>query len=344
MAIIESDRAAVVQPSAKFEYYTGAIYWNDFEIVQRHFNQAISGDPLKNWIQHVRDKMGCFDNSLFVNCGNGWVERDLFREKLVQNVVGFDISETLIDAAASEAGKIGMPYVYMVGDANRIDLDGIDVDLVVNHGAMHHVAYIDRLTRQLYKVLGKSGVYVAFDYTGAHRNQYSWEAWSSTVELNASLPKRFRAELAYPHLKTMLHTDPTEAIHSELQIDVLKRYFHLQQFVPLGGSLAYHILYQNTRLHNEQHSPEGAETLQRIMNADRAFTAATPASSLFSFWVANPKPGVLDDQKALVEWEYEENLREDQALENGGRYYPESALEIIYEEIADLRYRLSLHL
>jgi SAM-dependent methyltransferase len=279
---------------------------------------------------------------LFVNCGNGWVEREAFRERLIQRALGFDVSEALVDAAAMEASKIGMPCVYMVCDANQIHLGGIEVGLVVNHGAMHHVAYIDRLTRRLHKVLAKGGIYVPFDYTGPHRNQYSWEAWSAIVELNASLPERLRATLVYPHIKTMLHTYPTEAIHSELQVDLLKRYFDLQQFAPLGGALAYQILYQNTRLYNERHTVEGVETLQRIMDTDRTFVAPHPESSLFSFWVATSKADALGNEALLAEWEHQENLREEMAARSGGSYYKESALEIIYNEVAELRHLMSL--
>ena len=331
-----------LQPRDNFEYYTGDIYWNNFEIVQLHINQAITGDKLNNWGRYLRDKFDHFETALFVNCGNGWVERELFTEGLIRRTIGFDISDALINTARMEGAKIGMPFDYMIGDANHIDLSGTKVDLVVNHGAMHHVAYIDRLTRQLCKTAAKGGVYVAFDYTGPHRNQYPWTAWSSMLELNASLPERFRVTLTYPHLKTMLSTDPTEAIHSELQVEVLRRYFDLQQFVPLGGALAYQILYKNKFLYEERQTPAGAETLQRIMNADQAFLDANPESSLFSFWVATPKVNIFDEKQALALWEGEENMREDAATKNGGRYYKESPLELSYDEIAELRYRLSI--
>src|SRR6516225_5336784 len=107
---------ATLRPSEAFEYYKGTIYWNNFEIVQLYINQAISGDRPKNWSQHVRDRYGCFENGLFINCGNGWVERDLFREGLIQKAIGFDISETLIQAAVAEAARIGMPFAYTVDD------------------------------------------------------------------------------------------------------------------------------------------------------------------------------------------------------------------------------------
>jgi hypothetical protein len=47
----EPVQTPALKPKEGFEYYTGAIYWNSFETVQFHINQAISGDPLKNWIQ-----------------------------------------------------------------------------------------------------------------------------------------------------------------------------------------------------------------------------------------------------------------------------------------------------
>ena len=54
--------------------------------------------------------------------------------------------------------------------------------------------------------------------------------------------------MSYPHLPTMLHDDPTEAIHSELIVETLQRYFHVERFVPLGGAIAYPLLTFNARL------------------------------------------------------------------------------------------------
>jgi SAM-dependent methyltransferase len=329
-----TEQALTLRPSKNFEYYKGSIYWNNFEAVQECINYAISGNAGKNWIQHLRDRYGHFRDTLVVNCGNGWVERDLFRAGLIDTVFGFDISEALIEEAAEHAKSISMPFVYEVGDANNIDLDDVKAQLVVNHGAMHHVAYIDRLTRQLCRVLANCGTYIGFDYTGPHRNQYSWEAWSSMVKLNASLPERFQMTLIYPHLRTMLATDPTEAVHSELQVGILERYFDTDQFVPLGGAIAYQLLYQNIRLYEERHTTDGQAVIQRILDADRSFLAAHPRSSLFSFWVASPKNLAQHDENTLKRWEQEENMRERMAAENGGLYYDSTALEIIYNKIA----------
>jgi hypothetical protein len=52
----------------------------------------------------------------------------------------------------------------------------------------------------------------------------------------------------------------------------------------------------------------------------------------------------LPPQSILDLWTAEESDREAAAAQNGGRYYPATALELIYNEIADCEYRLNLAL
>jgi hypothetical protein len=201
---------------------------------------------------------------------------------------------------------------------------------------MHHVAWINRLTRRLAQMLRPGGLYVAFDYVGPHRNQYPWQMWSAFLEFNETLPERYRATTGYAHLKTMLYMDPTEAIHSELQIEVMKRYFDIVDFAGLGGPMAYQILFQNKTLFAERHTPEGKAALNRILAADQDLLAQDPECSLFAFWVATPKKE-WPSQDQMDSWQYEEDIREQKAKLNGGRYYPTAALEIIYNQMVDLR-------
>ncbi len=331
-----------IKPTDSFDYYTGTIYWNNFETTRDHFNRSISGNEQVGWPQFLKERFGSFKRGFFINCGNGWVERDLFQAGVVNEVIGIDFSAKTIAEATEEARKINMPAKYSSADCNKFSSTGLMVDLVVNHAAMHHVAYINRLTHHMAEILRPNGHYVAFDYIGAHRNQYSWEMWSAMIEFNATLPERYRAKLVYPHMKTMLYHDPNEAIHSELQLDLMHRYFDLQEYVALGGPIAYHILFENKQLFRERHTSEGMETLERILEADKQFVAAHPDSNLFAFWIARPKSETFPDQETIGEWQREEDDREALAAKNGGRYYSANALEMIYDELADLRYKLSL--
>jgi hypothetical protein len=153
--------------------------------------------------------------------------------------------------------------------------------------------------------------------------------WSAVLAFNASLPERLRlANIPYPHMKTMLHVDPTEAIHSELQLDVMRRYFDIEQFVPLGGPVAYHILFGNNALHAASDTDEGAAILQRVIEADRTFTVQNPHTNLFAFWVATPKTSGAISEAQASRWQAEENEREAAGLAAGGRYYPPTPLEM----------------
>jgi hypothetical protein len=167
--------------------------------------------------------------------------------------------------------------------------------------------------------------------------------WSTLVEFNATLPEPFRQkQLAYPHIKTMLQMDPTEAVHSELQLEVMKRYFDIEQFVPLGGPIAYHILFGNHALFEARDTNEGRAALRRILATDRDFAMANPHTNLFAFWVARPKLDGSPSQADVSRWQAEEDEREARAAAQCGRYYPATALEIIYNEMSDLRYALSV--
>lgn len=332
-----------IAPPASITYYRPQIYWNDFEIVRCRIDAEISGSPTTDWVGHLKSRGLTFDRCLMLNCGNGWVERDLYRTGLFREVFGFDIGEKMVDEATEQAKKMEMPARYVVADCNNFVPERDRFDLAVNFAAMHHVAYINRLTARTTAALKPGGRYVAFDYVGPHRNQYSWKIWSAIIELNATLPIAFRHDyIPYPHLKTMLHLDPTEAIHSELQVEMLKRYFDIAQYTELGGALAYHLLYGNAALFEARHSAAGQACLNAILDADKTFTTRHPDTNLFAFWIAAPKAKSALSEGQMQAWQADEDAREAAAALQAGRYYPPTALEILTNEISDLRYNLSL--
>jgi SAM-dependent methyltransferase len=332
------ESAKSVVPGESFQYYDGTIYWNNFEPIVDHWNVAITGSSTTCWYEYIRDHFGPFDRALFVNCGNGWVERDLFRFGAIRSAVGFDISSDLLSQARQEAAKIGMPSQYLVADCNIFDLTVLgQFDLIVNYAAFHHVAYLNRMTEKIAAALKPSGIFAALDYVGPHRNQYEWNSWSNVLQIYDSLPCSMRSEPCYPHITSMIATDPTEAIHSELILEVVQRHFDLALLVHLGGSIAYPLLFNNLALYNARHTEKGRELVSQILRLDQAYTAEYPASSLFDFWIARPKK--TNDEIRLRAWQDEENDREHAAIANGGRYYPPAALELIYNLIYELKGR-----
>jgi SAM-dependent methyltransferase len=317
-----------VKPADFFEYYTDVVYWNDFKSVRAYLNELATGSPEEDWMA----LLGAYAPAkrlLSLNCGSGWVERDIYALRAARSVVGIDISPQLVQEARVLAGEARVPADYLVMDANTASLDRIGFDYVLNHAALHHVAYLDRLVREVRTYMPPDGLFINYDYIGPRRNQYSLEVWTRMIELWEELPPSLRGKLDYPHLPTMLATDPTEAIHSDLIVETLGRYFDFVTVRPLGGTIAYQLLWNNKALHQAQDKPEGQYWLDRIVGADREYTQGQLDRSLFAFILCRPKP-VLSDEAQIEIWAREEAEREARAKANGGRYQPKTTLEIIH--------------
>jgi SAM-dependent methyltransferase len=323
-------------------YYDGT-YWNDFEVVRDRINERISGDAGRNWHQHFAGATGkTFNRALILNCGNGWVERELVAHGLIAEGVGRDYSQDLLDEATAAARKNGLPLTYLQGNVNTGSFPPGEFDLVVNHAAAHHIAAIDRVFREACRVLPDDGWFVSFDYVGPHRNQYSLDAWEEAWKVNQELPAALRQDMVYPPIHVMLVIDPTEAIHSELILETYHRYFDNAQFTPLGGAIAYPLLTHNARMFAADEA-ERARWIDRILQVDDRYLSTHPDSSLFAYFAGTPKKEVLQKDALLADWEAEEVERERLAQENGGEYYdcgPLSQAMLALEQEATARQSL----
>lgn len=250
-------------PSDSSIYYRDR-YWNDLPEVRRHLNRLVTGEPEKRWFEHLQDSLDgrVFERALILNCGNGWVERDLVDVGLVAEAVGIDILDDLLDQARSQAG--GRPLHYEQCDTNAAVFPDGPFDLVVNFAAAHHIRNLDRVFRAIAEMLPDDGWFVNWDYVGPHRHQFPYDQWSAAWDLLHSLPEDLRFEMQYPHLATMLAADPTEAVHSELILDTFERYFGTEEMVELGGGLAYLTLTHNHAFLDAPEDRRGPLTLDII--------------------------------------------------------------------------------
>jgi len=325
-------------PASSAVYYSGN-YWNNRDEVIDYLNRRATGDEKVPWWQHLRTWHGRpFERLLAFNCGNGWVERDLLSRDVARSAIGLDIGDDLLAMARAEAERAGLPIEYRKVDTNTFPFDLEGVDCVVNYAAGHHVAYIDRVFRRLADMLGPDGVFVSWDYTGPHRNQYSAGNWEAILAVHDSLPAHLRRDLVYPHLPTMLATDPTEAIHSELILATLERYFDIVHLRHLGGPIAYEVLTFNDGFFDP--SIDATAELRQVIAADEAYTDADPAGrSLFTYVVATPKREPIDPE-LLAGWTAEEDERERAAAAQGGIYYPPTLIGSLTERVERLEREL----
>ena len=314
--------AGVVPPSSD-TYYRDR-YWNEAPGVDMHLQRRATGDPFMDWITHLHRWHGRpFRKALVLNCGNGWVEQMMVDRGVVAEAVGVDIGADLL--ADAERAAAGRPIRYYRLDVNSGAFPEDGYDLVVNHAAGHHIAYVDRVFRAIAHILTDDGVLVSWDYVGPHRNQYPGDIWEAAHRVNTMLPAELQSPMNYPWLPVMLTEDPTEAIHSELVLPVMRRYFSLDYERALGGAIAYVLLTPNPAFLDAP--PEATAPWAELMLAeDAAFTDADPSRSLFVYAIARPCKGVLADTIQLAAWAAEEDERERRAAESGGRYYPATAI------------------
>jgi SAM-dependent methyltransferase len=317
-------------------YYDGG-YWNELDAVQRMFNQRIAGGTPGPWYHDFVRRDRPFNRGLFLNCGNGWVEREMVVAGVVAEAVGIDYSEALLEDARQEASTHDLPLTYHRMNVNSAEFPSGEFDLVVNHAAAHHIVMIDRVFREICRLLPEDGWFLSFDYVGPHRNQYSSAAWERAWALNNELPPPLRQSMSYPHVPTMVQVDPTEAVHSELIVETLHRYFHVERFVPLGGAIAYPILTHNERLFAYGDKAEQAAWVEEVLRADEEFLAEHPDSTLFAYVAATPNKEALARPAVLADWDQEENDREERARANGGAYYAHTALQDAYDRLVTER-------
>jgi SAM-dependent methyltransferase len=316
--------------------YYGGNYWNNLECTIRMINSRISGDATVNWWQHFAVRSGrTFERALILNCGNGWVEREMVEAGFVKEAVGIDYSPELLAAARSAAGS--MPIRYEQVNINRDQLPRDDFDLVVNHAAAHHITMINRVFQDLCRVLPEDGWFISFDYVGPHRNQYATDAWDQAWQLNQQLPESVRQNLVYPDLPTMLIDDPTEAVHSELILPTLRRYFRVEELTPVGGAIAYPLLTFNERLFSLPNPEERERWAQFVLDRDWEYLSGHPEATLFAYFTAQPDKSVLADHSQLDKWQLDEDEREAKALSNAGRYGGRTLMQHLYEERAQLQ-------
>ena len=321
VASISHGDSSIVASSADV-YYTGT-YWNDYEKVQEHLNEKISGNIHIDWANQLIKwrEYKKFKKALILSCGNGWIERMLIEKGVIESAVGVDVNEDLLSQAKLSAN--GLPLRYYQLDSNKGEIfPEKDYDVVINHAALHHVAYIDYHVRGIYKVLKRDGgILINYEYVGPHRNQYSEETWKAISYVNDLTPANLKHnQLNYPHLPTMLVMDPSEAVHSELIKSTLSRYFEPIVSISLGGALAYPLLTHNDNLKKNTNQVAVNAHIKFILDEDAKFEKRHPESGLFWYSIMQIKSDVKE--KDMAQWTLDEVNRENYAKQNGGKYYP----------------------
>lgn len=328
-----TSQTSVVKANDETVYYSGN-YWNDYGYIRGEINKRITGAATKEWYEYFFESQGKkkFKKALILNCGNGWVEREIYPLGLFEQAVGVDYSDKLLKAAKKAADRLPIRYYKM--DINTAKFPESGFDLVINHAAGHHIAYINKVFYVLSNIMTTDGLLVSYDYVGPHRNQYPIDQWAAAQEVNRKLPPDLRQDMKYPHLPTMLVTDPSEAVHSELILETCKMYFSIIESKSAGGPIAYLILTHNPNAKSFL-SKKNKKWLEFVMQKDLEYINSHHGSSMFDYWVAQPNKKA-HKKDFLLRRQKEEDIREASAKDNKGTYYDNNFLQDLYLEREDL--------
>jgi len=294
-------------------YYTGK-YWNDYPECLSIINTRLFGEDI-DWKQYlINNNLINFKNALILNCGNGWVERELYDAGIILKVTAVEYNTDLVKECNKMKGMRDITYVQH--DINTVKFDENTFDLVINFAACHHIRYIERVCINIRKWLTEDGYFIHNDYIGPQRNQYSKHQWKQMNEVNNMLNSSIKKSLGYPDVIQMMIDDPTEAINSNRIIPTVYDLFNIDYHRKSGGAVAYEILTHNPKLFNA-HLAIREKIVKKIMVKDLEYMKET-GESFFHFIIARNNKEVseeiINNNLKLM------NIREEIASRTFGHY------------------------
>ena len=232
----ESDEAKSLK---EFTHYSDK-YWNDLELVRKYKDNLATGNENTHWISDILNRFKeylPFGNVLIVGCGNGWLERQLYDLGIGKHFDAFDMSEKYINEAKEL--KQSRPIDYFLDDINSMSkIEDNKYDAVFNFAVLHHAMNIEYALKKLASCLKNNGLMFSEEYVGPARNQYSDDHVNIMLEIMSDLPKKFRTKAKFlrPPLANF-RVEPSEAIHSDLILPLIPKYFDIVYQRNLNGGL-----------------------------------------------------------------------------------------------------------
>ena len=267
-------------------------YWNDLEIVVKYKNKLATGNENVSWIGDILTRFKeylPFDDVLIVGCGNGWLERQLYDLGIGKHFDAFDMSEKYINEAKEL--KQSRAIDYFLDDINTMSkIEDDKYDAVFNFAVLHHVTEVDNALKKLARCLKTNGLMFNEEYVGPARNQYSDQHLKHMLEVMSDLPEKFRTKVKFlrPPLENF-RVEPSEAIHSDLILPLIPKYFDIVYQRNLNGGVAYQLLHNNIQEFEDDSNTESVKWLEYLLKQDVVYTDNGRVPILFWYGVCKPK-------------------------------------------------------
>ena len=272
-------------------------------MVARAVNRRISGAPdrtLPQTLAEVLPELGLrlpAARTVSLGSGRGRFDRDLFRHRVVEALVGYDLSPESVEAADRWARSAGIEsFAYRLADLNTIELEPQAFDLVVVQMALHHTLELERLYDTIARALKPGGLLVADEYVGPTRFFWTERQMQAVNGLLTVLPPEKRITLD-GDFKPLIErqppsyfeqTDPSEAIRSGEVVARLEERFEIRWRRPYGGAILHPLLY-NIAWTFKEGDPVSETLLASAIAIEDVLTEAGDLDSDFAVIIASPR-------------------------------------------------------
>jgi SAM-dependent methyltransferase len=284
------------------------VRWLQHPKVQERINIMTTGDPGKDRYQYFVERYfpvrgrgtARVKRALTLGSGHGELERGLTQYGLAEIHEGVDLADAAVEEATRLAKAGGFDHLrYRVADLNTIELPECTYDVVFGVSAVHHVARLEHLFREVLLSLKPGGYFMLDEFVGPSQFQWPQEQVAIINDLLSQLPVEFRSSLSSPGVlkccvwtpsrETMNEYDPSEAIRSGEIVRLLPWFFDIVEFRGYGGNLLQFLLDEIAG-HFLPNDPRAMHYLQSFFDREDQLIASGQFSHDFATIIARRKP------------------------------------------------------
>ncbi len=253
-------------------------HWVEHPRVRERISRKITGrDGSEAYHHFVHEDLGGrvpVDRALTLGCGVGELERGLIQYDFCRHHDAFDVSGGAIATAKTQAEALGHTHIhYEVQDLNRFTLPANTYDVIFGVSAVHHIAELENLHKNVHGALTPGGYFYMDEFIGPSQFQWTERQLEAVNDFLGSIPARLRVsvtdgvtlhEVVKRHTIEYMNTiDPSEAIRSAEILPLLSQYFPGYTFRGYGGTIL-HLLMEDIAGNFDETDPEAMEWLEKM--------------------------------------------------------------------------------
>jgi SAM-dependent methyltransferase len=278
------------------------LYWETLTPVADYQRQLMSGKETRNIQEFFLDIVRRYfpDGNIrccMLGCTEwGGPEAYFMKSGLFKKIDVFDIAKGLIERKRESVlreGTEGINYFHV--NLNKHLFEHSAYEMAFSWGTIHHIENLEHLFNQVRQTLAPEGVFIARDFVGPNRIQFTEKQLNLANSLLKCIPDpyRRRADGSLKNKETRVSErrskryDPSEAVRSSHIVSAMKKFFIFDSFRETGGALLHPLL--NGIASNFEKDERGKEILDALIEIEKTLTKSKLLPSDYVFLIARPK-------------------------------------------------------